>query len=298
MYFTIEMDSSIKSNSAANIMVMVIIVIAGLIALYFLYGFLFGNTSVQSTVIIPKDIMANREPTGLPAIPGIFEGGDYSVSIWLYVNSYNINRNRRKHILEIGGSNFSTLLIALGAFKNTLVVRTHSQEADITYSGTDSYGNITRSSTSNTNTPNSQDSLRLDGSLTPSDIKLLFKPLAMDDTLLDVNPTCDLPEIDMQRWTHLGVVLSGRTIDVYLDGKLTRSCITKSYYKVDPTGVTLKMLQKASSDSENGFDGHISNLSLTNFSLSPSDMYRIYSNGPFGTSAGVSSWMTNLFRGS
>ncbi len=275
---------------------MVLIVIIALVALYFLYGFLYGTASVQTTPIIPKDIVANREPTGLPMIPGIFEGGDYTISLWMYVNSYNINRNRRKHILEIGGSNFSTLLIGLGAFKNTLLVRTHSREPDTAYLGTDSYGTNTGIFPNTLNTPNSQDALRQDGSLTPADIKLLFQPLAMDDTILDVSPTCDLPEIDMQRWTHLGVILNGRMIDVYLDGKLARSCVTKSYYKVDPTGVKLKMLQKPNPDGENGFDGHIANLNVSNFSLSPSDMYRIYSNGPFGTSAAVSSWMSSLVK--
>jgi hypothetical protein len=120
----------------------------------------------------------------------------------------------------------------------------------------------------------------------------------MDDTILDATPTCDLPEIDMQRWTHLGVVLSGRMIDVYLDGKLSRSCITKSYYKVDPTGVNLKMLQKPNTDGENGFDGHISNVSLSNFPLTPSEIYRIYANGPFGTSTDVFTWTSSLFTGS
>ena len=290
------MESGIRTNSAVNILVMAIIVIGGLVALYYLYGFLYGVSSIQTTSIIQKDVMGNREPTGLPDIPGIFEGGDYTISLWLYVNSYNINRNRRKHVLEIGGTNFSTLLIALGAFKNTLIVRTHSREADSAYSATDSYGKSTDSTPQNTNTPNSQDSLRQDGSLTPADMQLLFKPLAMDDTILDVSPTCDLPEINMQRWTHLGVVISGRMIDVYLDGKLSRSCVTKSYYKVDPTGVKLKMLQKPSTDGENGFDGHVSNVSVSNFVLTPSEIYRIYSNGPFGTSTDVISWTSSLFK--
>ena len=292
------METTIKSDSAVNILVMVIIVIAGLVALYYLYQFLYGISNTQTTAIIKKDVVANREPTGLPGIPGIFEGGDYTISVWIYINSYNINRNRRKHILEIGGTNFSTVLIALGAFKNTLIVRTHSREGGGAYSGTDAYGNSLGGTPQNTNTPNAQDALRQDGSLTPTDTKLLFQPLAMDDTILDATPTCDLPEIDMQRWTHLGVVLSGRMIDVYLDGKLSRSCVTKSYYKVDPTGVALKVLQKPASDGENGFDGHLSNLSLSNFSLSPSEIYRIYANGPFGTSTDVISWTTSLFSGS
>jgi hypothetical protein len=43
------------------------------------------------------------------------------------VNSYNINRNRRKHVLEIGGTNFSTLLVALGAIPGNPMLHTLEQ---------------------------------------------------------------------------------------------------------------------------------------------------------------------------
>jgi hypothetical protein len=46
----------------------------------------------------------------------------------------------------------------------------------------------------------------------------------MDDDLLDVQPGCDI-EIDLQRWTQVTVVINGRTCDVYMDGKLARSCV-------------------------------------------------------------------------
>jgi hypothetical protein len=95
----------------------------------------------------------------------------------------------------------------------------------------------------------------------------------------------------MQRWVNVTVVLSGRTIDVYMDGKLARSCLTPSYYKVDPTGVKLKITERG------GFDGYINGVSMYNYPLSPADIYHIYQAGPTGTSNGVGTLMASLFTG-
>jgi hypothetical protein len=287
-------------NKAVSILITALLVLGGIVVLYFLYKFLYGTQSVQMTTLVKKDIVANKTPGSLPAAPSLFEGGEYSVSTWMYVNSYNINRNRRKHVLEIGGSNFSTLLIALGAFKNTLLVRTHTQDADAVYSGSDSSGNSTPSCVSSSGTtyqtPSADQASRSDGSLKSSEVAALFKPLMMDDTMSDTSPVCDMPEIEMQRWTLVTVVLSGRQIDVYLDGKLARSCITRSYFKVDPTGTSVKLLQKPQADSEPGFDGYLSNVQVANYALNPADVYKIYASGPFGDSNDVMKWTTSLFK--
>lgn len=291
------MDAQVRANSAVNILIMTMVVLGGLVALYYLYNFLYGVAGVKSNVILEKDTLANKTPAGYPEPPPIYEGGDYTITMWLYVNSYNVNRNRRKHILELAGENFSSLLVGLGAFKPTLIVRTHSREPDNAYAGVDVYGNSAECSTPSNVTPNSADANRPESSLTKADVQALFKPLAMDDALLDSSPVCDMPEIDMQRWVHVAIVISGRVIDVYVDGKLGRSCVTKSYYKVDPTGVKLKLLDRAGADGEAGFDGHIANVTAANTALSPSDIYRMYSNGPFGNSANVISWTTSWFKG-
>lgn len=293
------MDGIGTPNTAVTILVTAVVVIGGLVALYFLYSFLYTTGATQGTMLIKRDVVANRAPTGMPPAPPIYEGGEYTINLWLYINSYNINRNRRKHVLEIGGTNFSTLLIALGAFKNTLIIRTHSREPDAAYTGTDtnsSTPSCTSGSGTTYQTPSADLASRTDGSLTKRDVESLFRPLAMDDTMLDTAPICDMPEIDMQRWTLVSVVLSGRTIDVYVDGKLARSCVTRSYYKVDPTGVSVKLLQKPLSDGEAGFDGHVSNVMAANFAMNPADIYRFYSSGPFGDAKDITNWTVGLFK--
>jgi hypothetical protein len=286
------MDTQSRGSSALSYIFTFILILTGMIALFYLYKFLYGTMAIQTTMLVSGETLGTQPPTTIPPPPQLYEGGDYSVSMWVYINSYNINRNKRKHILEIGGTQFATLLIGLGAFKNTLLVRTHSRDTDMgTVSGSSSSDASGNTSTPQQRTPLSDEATRMDGSLFADDLTNLFKPLAMDDSLIDASPMCDLPEIDMQRWALVSVVLSGRVIDVYLDGKLARSCVTKSYFKVDPTGVSAKLLK------EGGFDGHVSNVAAYNYALTPSEVYRIYQAGPSGSSNSVLSWFSALFGG-
>lgn len=262
-------------------MLNVIFVVIGLIVIYYMYRFLYSGAATQkaSTTLISKQQSAAIHPAPFTNAPPPFEGGDYSVNTWIYISSYNKNMNRRKHIFEIKGEYFSTLLIALGAFKNSLTVRTQS---DSVLEGFQNSGNG-----SGTTTPNSGNT----GSLSASNVDALFADMSMDDAILNTPPICDLPEIDLQRWTMLTVVISGRTIDVYLDGKLSRSCTSPSYYKVDPTGVKMNLLDRG------GFDGYIGNTMVGAYSMNPDEIYRNYLSGPNGVSMDILSWISSLFGG-
>lgn len=47
--------------------------------------------------------------------------------------------------------------------------------------------------------------------------------------------TCTVPNIPLQKWTAVGVSVSGRNVDIYLDGMLVRSCLLPGVPKT-PTG--------------------------------------------------------------
>lgn len=259
----------------SGLIIQIVLVIVSLVVVYFVYGFITTTPSPKPTVILGNQLVATTSPPAVTSVPVPYEGGDYTVSFWVYINSYNVNRNARKHIISIGGTNFSSIFIALGAFKNNLIVRTHSRDSSSgSYAPTDSYGSRgnTESTELSSETPNSQNIP--DGSLTQSDVNTLLAPMALDDSILNKDAICDLNTIDFQRWVQITVILSGRSIDVYMDGKLSRSCITNSYFKVDPTGI------KASLLSNGGFDGYLSKVQLSNMALNPSDIYQLYKAGP------------------
>jgi hypothetical protein len=103
---------------------------------------------------------------------------------------------------------------------------------------------------------------------------LFDSPVITASTDCQPSPQCDLPEFDLQRWNLVTIILSGKMIDVYMDGKLVRSCITPSYFKVDTVNVTPNILQHKS------FDGKISNLNLYTVALNPAQVYQLYTTGP------------------
>ena len=320
-----------------------IFLVGGLVVIYYLYRYLYTSSSDKFTPLLTKQRAADDSPTNVPAIPTPYEGGEYSVNMWVYISSFNKNRNTRKHLFELQGQYFSSLLIGLGAFNNTLMVRTHTQDPSSGKVGFQNYskkdykiieasegfqtasagtgmpmvissggtgpgsgagsgpGPTPGSVSAPAPPPSTQPKLSVIppnagtsvGNLSSTAVDSLFTPLAMEDSLLTTPPMCDLPEIDMQRWTMITVVLSGRTIDVYLDGKLNRSCIAPSYFKVDPTGVTANITDRG------GFDGYTGYTAVTNYAMNPDEIYRAYMSGPNGLSAtDIFSWFTALFKGS
>ena len=86
-------------------------------------------------------------------------------------------------------------------------------------------------------------------------------------------PGCDSPEYDLQRWTHIAVVLSGKITDVYMNGKLARSCIGSSYYKVS-VSPTINVLGYKT------FNGKLSDLHTYVVALNPAQIYDMYTKGP------------------
>lgn len=282
------MDAAVNTNGPKSgsgfSLFTVLFLIVGVLAIYYAYRYLYTPENVLLTVLVPGKIQA--PPSTLPDFPTPLEGGEYTFTSWVYVNSMNKNLGRRKHIFELRGNAFSTLLVGLGAFKNTLLVRVHTKDP-MQSAGAPTAGSPAPSM--GTAGPNAMDS-RSDGSLMKSDMETLFAPLSSDDGLLTTSPMCDLPELDLQRWVMISVVLSGRTIDVYLDGKLARSCAAKSYYRVDPTGVQVVLMDRG------GFDGWMSGVAVANYAMNPGEIYRMYSAGPSSLSSNALSWLVGLLR--
>lgn len=252
------------AQTVGSIMVLVI----GVVLLYYIYKYFNESQGTDSRSIITTSIPAN--PAVSPKayeVPAVYEGGEYSITSWIYVTAFKDQVGKSKHILELApnsttGSPMSTLVVGLGPFNNKLMVRV------------------------NTNATGTEQ-------LSRANVEKMFQPTQVPSGQLlnDTMPICDLPEIELQRWICVGIVLNGRTTDVYLDGKLARSCVLPSFYTVDPNGVSLKLLQYG------GFDGFLSNVTVHNGALNPDQMYRIYMDGPSDViAAGFWGWIKSLFN--
>jgi hypothetical protein len=92
------------------------------------------------------------------------------------------------------------------------------------------------------------------------------------------SPICDIESIDIQRWVHIAVVLSGRTQDIYINGKLARTCVLPSMFKVDGDSAQIAL------GGPYGFGGLIGTTKAANFAYSPDQVYKNYQDGPMDAS--------------
>lgn len=256
------------------------LIILGLVGLFYLYRYLFGAGALSSTTLLGPKTNAQVEPTGAITIsasnmPGLYEGGEFSISMWVYVQNWSYRQGRNKHILSIGGNTFDTIRIYLGGNKPQLHIRLHTP--------TDATPTNSTGGASNTGLIPSD---RLDKAAQNA----LFTSLDTASGLLDsANQLCDLPELDMQRWVQVTVAVNGKTCDVYLDGKLARSCVLPTHFKVDGGGYNATLLGFG------GFGGYIAGTSMYNYAVSPDQVYRSYMAGPAPVSD-LGSYLQSFFQ--
>jgi hypothetical protein len=90
------------------------------------------------------------------------------------------------------------------------------------------------------------------------------------------NKTCDIAEFPLQKWVNLIVSFNGAAMDVYLDGKLVKSCVVDRGSELNGTDSIIL--------GETGKDfGFITNVKLKTSPIAPQEAWDIYSQG-FGGS--------------
>ena len=96
------------------------------------------------------------------------------------------------------------------------------------------------------------------------------------NTYADPNEGCDIKNIPLQKWVHLVYVLNNRTVDIYINGKLERSCVLRGVPKMNNGDLTIGQDDGAGP----GFYGQIAKLQYFSSALKPDDVLSIYSQGP------------------
>ena len=234
--------------------IMVVVAILMVMALFYLWKWLYGSSDEQDMVVY------SSSSDGLPAksesskvfsgaqVPQIYGGGEYSISTWIYVTNWNTRNGFNKPFLVLtGGRDLMTLVMYLGQRTNKLGVRVSVEAQNNT-------GDLT----------NTAHKAIVDGISPYTDTSPDFKK-------------CDIEQVDLQKWVNITTVLSGRTIDIYIDGKLSRSCLLDGLFKVDGEMPTLKL------GGPNGFGGFIGMTRAANFAYSPDRVYTYYQEGPFSS---------------
>jgi hypothetical protein len=271
----------------AKMIITLLIIILVLVALYYLYQYMYGASgSLSSTPLIPSLISTTAsssiDPKSVSVInlTGISQGGQYSVTMWVYVASTKSNNSNLIHLLDITGGTSNAkggntlLFMGLDPSNATLVVRqsaSGTNDPALPVSGTPSSSSYSLSSllsgymSSTAGTPSSY---------------------TKDDR-------CDiLNGVEFQRWVLITVVSNGRTLDVYLDGKLSRSCVYNGNNSIGVSSGNAVVTIGNRSNLAAPMSGYFSTSDYYNYALTPDLIWGIYQGGP---STSSSNFFTNLF---
>jgi hypothetical protein len=107
-----------------------------------------------------------------------------------------------------------------------------------------------------------------------------------------VTHECKVDNIPLQKWVNLLVSVYNRTLDIYLDGKLVRTCVLPGVPMVNSTADILVTPQNAD-NSPGGFVGFTTNFQYWPSASNPQQAYDIYKNGLGGS---ILSNIINKFR--
>jgi hypothetical protein len=236
-------------------------------AVYWTYQKLYSGSGDSS--VLMKDIYVASPTTAYTfdakMIPPVFNGGRYTISSWVYISNFLAGRN--KEILKLGDfSSAAGTLVAglyLDANDNVMHVLTSSQS-------------LTASQTTGTNETGTA------GVMTTGTYNNRFKAnvIGASSMATDGYNDCKVSPIAFQRWVHIALILDGKTCDVYVDGKLARSCILSSQFMGAP-GASIKV------GDNGGFGGYVSGIQAMSYAMNPEEVYRTYQAGPLGA---VSLW--------
>lgn len=233
----------------------VLYVVAFVVALYYLYKFFVSSSDLEVDILNSEADANTPQSFPLPDSPSVRvkTGGEYTVSFWMYISSWDYRAGLAKSVMQIVDSaspQHALLTTILYPNEPKMMVRVHTESKS---EGMD-YTNF-----------NNFNSL-----LSGSQNGAMFGPTLE-------SPMCDLADIDLQRWINITVSVNGRIVDVYYDGKLARSCVLPDI-PTAPTNGT----QAIAIGQKGGYGGKISGIQFFAYPLTPDRIYSIYQAGPRG----------------
>lgn len=265
--------AALSGAGGGNLFTNVIYVLVSFVIVYAAYRLVYPQKDPREALVVEFNdgasaVNATADTDG-DNLPMLFTGGECTLAFWLYVSDWEVRSGRMKHVITLKGANSqnNSIVIGIYPYENKLMIR-----VDTAGTGTPSSTGAAAASVVATSGTVYTDVTAYTNLFGPSN-------KGAGDFMNTVNyPVCDLPEFDLQRWVHVNVVVNGRVCDVYLDGKLSRSCMLDNVIRfpkaVGSSGISLDACQFG------GFGGALSKVQLFSYAVTPDRAWNMYQAGP------------------
>lgn len=239
------------------------------IILFVLYYYFFTDNTSQNLITL-KDAIKTEE-IGEDKIEN---SANFSYSLWIFLKDYNYNYGKTKYVF----------------FRPTAAHRVAADtSATAAAAGTD-----TASASISL-----EDDFHYNLHFGDYDSSLIFKIRTVEgdqggsgtaSQLSEVAKytSCTLKNIPLQKWTHVLISVRNKTLDMYLDGKLEKTCVSDLPYMLPEEAQPLmlcpsqKSIKKSDDSSDSdlpGFRGFMGTFMHYTRAIQPREAYAIYKEG-------------------
>ena len=286
-------NSGAGSSGIIRVVMGIIIFIVICIGLYYLYNFLYGSNVAKASVDIltgTPSMTADTVTVGTGKavsatdLTGVMDGGQCSTSFWVYISDtkgmMSAGGAPLAHLMDISDDRFNVLDTKRG--KTLLFVGLNPSNGTL----------VVRQSTNSSDTDVIDNKMTGGESATHYKLETLVSAYTSGSTYT-TNDKCDITNgIEYQRWVLITTVANGRTLDVYIDGKLARSCVYKAAYSLGNEQGKGKAV--FGYNNQQKLKGFFSSGKFYNYALTPDAIWALYQQGP-GDTFNISNFFSNLF---
>ena len=236
--------------------VVVVIVVAVLVYKYSKY-----KQSQEPMLISRPKLISNVPAIEGKKLPLSSTGQEFTYNFWIFIREWDSN-DKPKCVLYRGNGGPTDFTVAAPSIwlypkENKLMVRVSTMEPETSSNYDDAtYFKYRRDEGNYSNVnPNAS--------------------YPAGENIFDSSYACDVENIPLQRWVQVSVVMFNRTLDIYINGKLARSCILPGVPAHDPNLLDSVYIGKG-----NTFNGYISRFKYFNRAITANDVYSLYRKGP------------------
>lgn len=261
-----QASAYVQENKSVLSAVLFVAIAIGI--LYVTYSYLYPAAESNYTKVLAGEADARFVVPVKGSLPSIYTGGDFTLSFWVYIDDWNYKSAAYKFMFAlspdpVANQSVSPLVGLLTPLQNNLII-----SANTVHGKPNPGAPASTSAQPDINTESGLQSI-LGGQTSFS----MFQNT--------VETPCDIKDVPLQRWVNITIVSSGRVLDTYVDGKLSRSCVLDNVIQVPRRQLKLRL------GDNGGFGGRYSSVQMWGTQLTPDVIYGIYQMGPTQASTDI-----------
>ena len=208
-------------------------IIIVIILLYIIVRYM-SSSSTTATGLISGTTMQTISAASLSSTSSGVKSSNFTYSVWFYVDDWNYNYGQPKVLFGRVSTAATTTSSTASATSSTASATSSTASATASTTGLGTYGLssygsnpcplVTFGAVENnlsvalTVYSESSSAYTTDDSVDPSSAAIIH--------------TCSVPNVPIQSWCNLLISVYGRTLDIYLDGKLVNTCVLPGIAKI------------------------------------------------------------------